>query len=85
MRSLLVALTVLLGASSIEAQTVSRYTILFHGKKSGRQATTITDGGKFSVDFSYRDNGRGPDLKEEFSIASAQFRQENRVCGIMGA
>jgi hypothetical protein len=70
MRSLLVAVTVFLGASSVEAQTVSRYTILFHGKESGHQTTRIAEGGKFSVDFSYRDNGRGPDLKEEFSIAA---------------
>src|SRR5262245_41752500 len=70
MRSLLVILTVLLGAASIDAQTVSRHTILFHGKASGQQTTTITDGSKFSVDFSYRDNGRGPDIKEEFSIGN---------------
>src|SRR6476660_4531472 len=68
MRCLLVAVTALLGASSVKAQNVSRHTILFHEKTSGHQTTRIADGGKFSVDFSYRDNGRGPDLKEEFSI-----------------
>jgi len=28
----------------------------------------LPNGGAFTVDFSYRDNGRGPDLKEEFSL-----------------
>src|SRR5262245_7636040 len=81
MRSLLVAVTALLGASSVEAQTVSRYTILFHEKPSGQQTSRIADGGKFSVDFSYRDNGRGPDLKEAFSIAADGILRNYAVKG----
>lgn len=68
MRSL-VAVVVWFGAVPVQADTVTRYTILFHGEPSGAQTTRIAEDGSVTVDFSYRDNGRGPDLKEEFSIA----------------
>jgi hypothetical protein len=69
MRSVIATVMVVLGTTSIKAETVTRYSILFHEKPSGHQTTRIADGGAFTVDFSYRDNGRGPDLKEEFSLA----------------
>jgi hypothetical protein len=70
MRSLVAAAIVLIGTTAVEAQKVTRYTILFQGKAGGSQTTRITDGSNFTVEFSYRDNGRGPDLKEEFSLAA---------------
>jgi hypothetical protein len=69
MRGIITAAIVLFGGSALQAQTATRYTILFHGKTSGAQTTQIAKDGSFTVDYSYRDNGRGPDLKEEFALA----------------
>jgi hypothetical protein len=51
------------------AATETRHVVLFQGKPSGRQITQVADDGTVTVDFSYRNNGRGPDLKEEFALA----------------
>jgi hypothetical protein len=40
-----------------------------------------TDGDRVTVDYSYRDNGRGPDLKEAFRVDAAQRPVEYRVRG----
>jgi len=69
MRSLVAAILVVIGATSSEAQSTNRYSILFHNKMSGHQVTQVSGDGSFTVDFTYRDNGRGPDLKEEFALA----------------
>ena len=70
MRSSIAAAIVLLTAMTVQAQTSTRYNILFLGKSCGAQTTRKSGGGTIDVDFSYRDNGRGPDLKEEFSLAA---------------
>ncbi len=50
------------------AQTQQRYTVTIQQEVAGALVTRTDGQGKVSVDFSYRDNGRGPDLKEEFSV-----------------
>src|SRR5579872_6966635 len=64
-----VAVTALFATLPARADTVTRYNILFQGKANGAQTTRVAADGTFTVDFSYRDNGRGPDLKEEFALA----------------
>jgi len=49
------------------ADTTSHYQVLFEGKRSGSQTTTVRSNGTIAVDFSYRQNGRGPDLHEEIT------------------
>jgi hypothetical protein len=52
-----------------QAASTTRYTVLFQGKPGGAQVTQVADDGTITVDYSYRNNGRGPDLKEEFTLA----------------
>ena len=57
-------------ASAVQAATEYRYTMLFSGRASGEHITRIADDGSIATDFSYRDNGRGPDYKEKLTLAS---------------
>jgi Amidohydrolase family len=50
------------------AQKTQKYTVLIQKEVAGALVTSTDAQGKVSVDFSYRNNGRGPDLKEEFSV-----------------
>jgi Amidohydrolase family len=65
-----IAVISLLLAHSVQAETITRYTVLFQNKPGGAQTTRVADDGTITVDFSYRNNGRGPDLKEEFTISA---------------
>lgn len=65
-----VAATALLATLPARADTVTRYNILFQGRANGAQTTRVAGDGALTVDYCYRDNGRGPDLKEEFSLAA---------------
>ncbi|MBS0266644.1 MAG: amidohydrolase family protein [Planctomycetes bacterium] len=64
------AVILLTGALPAWADSETRYTVIFHGQTSGSQTVKTADNGTVTVDFSYRDNGRGPDLKEEFTVAA---------------
>src|SRR5262245_13405865 len=68
MRTLIAAIIVILGTTTARGETVTRYNILFLGKSGGSQTTRSSEG-TFKVEYSYRDNGRGPDLKEDFALA----------------
>jgi hypothetical protein len=50
------------------AQKTQKYTVSILQEVAGALVTSTDAQGKVSVDFSYRNNGRGPDLKEEFSV-----------------
>ena len=54
------------------AAETTRYTALVNGgnDRAGRLAVT-RDGDHFTIDFLSKDNGRGPELKEEFTLDSA--------------
>src|SRR5882757_56568 len=56
--------------SATQAATEYRYTMLFSGRAGGEHVTRIGDDGNIATDFSYRNNGRGPDYKEELALAS---------------
>jgi hypothetical protein len=56
--------------SAAQAATEYRYTMLFSGRANGEHVTRIADDGTIATDFSYRDNGRGPDYKEKLTLAS---------------
>src|SRR5262245_8739502 len=66
--SMAFGLTYLLVAIAGAAET-TRYTALVNGgnDKAGHLAVT-RDGDHFSIDFIFKDNGRGPELKEEFTL-----------------
>src|SRR5262245_5036201 len=57
-------------AAQAEASETSRYVALVdHGKKAGHQIVEQGDDGVTRVDYIFKDNGRGPELKEEFTLA----------------
>jgi hypothetical protein len=64
----LMLLAVCLAATVAVAQSTASYTVLSQNKPSGKQTVERLADGKLKVSFSYRDNGRGPDLFEEIGI-----------------
>jgi cytosine/adenosine deaminase-related metal-dependent hydrolase len=59
----------LLAAVPALAESTTRYTVICQDKPAGAQTVRVGDGGSVTVDYTYRDNGRGPDLKETFTLA----------------
>jgi hypothetical protein len=64
----LLACLALAVACAAQADTTLDYNVLHAGKKSGAQKTVIRDGGRMHVSYSYRDNGRGPDIEEDIAV-----------------
>src|SRR5207302_1602721 len=63
MRSLAALAAVCLSSAAL-ADTTIRYTVLFDGRPGGSEVVTVRGDGRVDVDMSYRNNGRGPDIKE---------------------
>ncbi len=51
------------------AETIKYVALVDGGKQAGQQVVTRGDDGVTRVDFIFKDNGRGPELKEEFTLA----------------
>src|ERR1700759_3424531 len=68
-------------ASAAQASTDYSYTMLFSGQVGGQHVTHIADDGSISTDFSYRDNGRGPDYKEKLKLAPDGTLQRFAITG----
>jgi hypothetical protein len=75
------ALAAALAATSVGAATEYQYTMLFSGQVGGQHVTRIADDGSISTDFSYRDNGRGPDYKERLALAPDGTLQRFAITG----
>ncbi len=54
--------------AAAKATAVHRYAVLSQGKPAGRQVVEQFPGNRSKVEFTYRDNGRGPDLFEELTL-----------------
>jgi len=83
MKGFLTALALLVAfAPAAHADTTLDYDVLHFGKKSGAQKTVIQDRGRVSVTYSYRDNGRGPDIEEDITLQQdgtfARYRQTGK-------
>lgn len=59
-----VALAAVLFSGASFADTTIRYSVLFDGHLSGSEVATVRGDGRVDVDMTYRNNGRGPDIKE---------------------
>lgn len=72
LRRLLVHLGVVVGVAAAAgagvAQTSERATVSRQGVVAGAMLKTTDAQGRITIDFSYRDNGRGPDLKEDIHL-----------------
>ena len=56
-------------ASATAAET-TRYVVLVDGgKRAGHQVVTTGDDGTVTVDYRFKDNGRGPELRERYTLA----------------
>ncbi len=64
----LTILAALAFATAAGADAALDYNVLHAGKKSGTQKTVIQGDGKIHVSYSYRDNGRGPDIEEDIAL-----------------
>ena len=49
------------------AQTAQKYTVRMQAEAAGALLAQVDGVGRVTVDYSYRNNGRGPDLKETFT------------------
>jgi len=83
MTRLLTALALAFAISpAAQADTTLDYDVLHFGKKSGAQKTVIEDDGRVRVTYSYRDNGRGPDIEEDITLRPdgtiARYRQSGK-------
>ena len=74
-------LLLLLASSAAIADTTTRYSISFQGRVSGAQTTTVANDGTLRVVFTYRDNGRGPDINETIRVAPDGSLREFRATG----
>jgi imidazolonepropionase-like amidohydrolase len=73
-------LLVFLTASAF-ADATTRYSVTIQGRVSGSQTTTVASDGTIRAVFTYRDNGRGPDINETIRLAPDGSLREFRVTG----
>jgi hypothetical protein len=70
-------------APAARAGTTLDYAVLHFGRQSGTQKTVIQDSGQIRVSYSYRNNGRGPDIEERITLAPdgtfSSYRQTGRT------
>ena len=82
MRSFAPALALLVAAAAAQADTLE-YDVLYSGKLAGTQTTVAGDDGRVEVSYSYRDNGRGPDIEEVIRLTPdgifASYRQRGKT------
>ena len=70
MKQLFAAAFALALASFTHAADTTRYIALVNGGKSrAGHLVTTESGGKYKVDYLFKNNGRGPELKEEYTLA----------------
>src|SRR5271155_4783328 len=74
-------LLIVYAVSVAQAATEYRYTMIFNGHVGGEHVTRIADDGSITTDFSYRDNGRGPDYKEKLTLAPDGTLQRFAITG----
>lgn len=66
----LVLATALASVQASGAETINYVALVDGGKQAGHQTVVHGDDGVTRVDFVFKDNGRGPELKEEYVLAA---------------
>jgi len=72
----------LLTPSALAAETLKYVALVDGGKQAGEQTISTGDDGVTRVDFIFKDNGRGPELKEEYRLAADGTYQQYHVKGV---
>ncbi len=80
MRTTLTLALLVLSLTASGAET-RRYTVLHSDRPSGAQTTTVGADGRISIEYSYRDNARGPDLKELIELDAQGLPVRYQVSG----
>src|SRR5437660_4490945 len=72
-----------LACGALHAQDTTNYLAFVNGgaTKAGHQTVTRDGDGTTRVEFIFKDNGRGPELKEEFKVAKDGTFSEYHVAG----
>ncbi|KAF1711794.1 amidohydrolase family protein [Pseudoxanthomonas sacheonensis] len=78
--ALLLAGPVLTGPAAA-AETIRYVALVDGGTKAGEQVVRKDDDGTTHVDFIFKDNGRGPELKEEYKLAADGTYSQYKVSG----
>ena len=78
--ALLLAGPILAGTASA-AETIRYVALVDGGTKAGEQVVRKDDNGTIHVDFIFKDNGRGPELKEEYKLAADGTYSQYKVTG----
>lgn len=63
-------LALFLLAAAVQAQTAMRYTVTAQSVRAGHMLVNTAPDGRQTVDYSFRDNGRGPDLREDIELGA---------------
>ena len=71
----------LLAPSALAAEPLKYVALVDGGKQAGEQTVTVGDDGTTHVDFIFKDNGRGPELKEEFRLRADGTFERYQVKG----
>lgn len=69
-RALALSLAMILASPAYAAETLRYVALVDNGKEAGHQVVTTGDDGVTHVDYIFKDNGRGPELKEEYQLAA---------------
>lgn len=80
-RVLCLCLAMLLAGPVVAAETIRYVALVDNGIKAGEQVVRKDDDGTTHVDFIFKDNGRGPELKEEYKLAADGTYSHYRVAG----
>ncbi|WP_133478084.1 amidohydrolase family protein [Cognatilysobacter segetis] len=80
-RRLALALLLLPAVPAWCAETQRWVVLVDNGKQAGQQVTTRGDDGVVRSEFVFKDNGRGPEMKEEFELAPDGTFARYRVTG----
>ena len=81
-RILCLGLAICLAVPAMAAETVRYVALVDGGKKAGEQVVRTGDDGTTYVDFIFKDNGRGPELKEEYTLAADGTYRKYKVTGV---
>ena len=64
-----ICIGLLLAAPALGAETVRYVALVDGGRNAGHQVVTANPDGSVAVDYTFKDNGRGPELKETYTLA----------------
>ena len=78
---LCLSLALLLAGPAAAAETIRYVALVDGGTKAGEQVVRKDDDGTTHVDFIFKDNGRGPELKEEYKLAADGTYSQYKMTG----